>query len=299
VDQIKKGEIIMEWFFLVGALALATLRLATPLIFAGMGGLMSERSGVVNVALEGFMLTGAFAGAVAGYFGNSAWIGWIAAMVAGLFIGAIYAFFVPEMKADQIVTGTAINLLVVGVAPFLTKIIFNSTGSTPPLAVEHRFSFEPTLMAFVLVMLVALWLKRTRSGLWVNFAGEHPEALTSSGVSVRKVRWGAVMMSGVFASCGGASLSLFLASSYSPMMSGGRGFMALAALIFGKWKPWPTFAACLFFGLTDAIQIRMQGVHIGEFEIPVQFIQILPYIVTIITLAGFIGVSRPPKALGH
>jgi len=289
----------MDMILLLGALLFASLRLATPLIFASMGGLLSERSGVVNVALEGFMLTGAFAGAVAGQYTASAWAGWVAAIFAGALIGAIYAFFVLEMKADQIVTGTAINLLVVGVAPFLTKILFNSTGSTPPLLVEDRFTFEPTLMAFVLVGLVALWLRKTRSGLWVNFAGEHPKALTASGVSVRKVRWAAVTMSGVLASMGGASLSLFLASSYSPMMSGGRGFMALAALIFGKWKPLPAFAACLFFGLTDAIQIRLQGVHIGEFEIPVQFIQILPYIVTIITLAGFIGVSRPPKALGQ
>lgn len=289
----------MTLVLLITALSLATLRLATPLIFAAMGGLMSERSGVVNVALEGFMLTGAFSGAVVAYFSHYAWMGWFAAFIVGLAMGAFYAFFVIELKADQIVTGTAINLLVVGVAPFLTKIIFDSTGSTPALPIAHRFTFEPTLIAFVVVILLTQWLRLSRSGLWLTFAGEHPEALASSGVSVKKVRWSAVILSGGLAAWGGASLSLFLSSSYSPLMTGGRGFMALAALIFGKWKPVPTLLACLFFGLADAMQIRLQGVSFGDFEIPVQFIQILPYIVTIVALAGFIGVSRPPKALGQ
>ena len=288
----------MDFTLMLFALALATLRLATPLIFSAMGGMMSERSGVINVALESFMLVGAFVGAVAGYYSSSAWIGWIAALVAGLIIGALYALFVIELRADQIVTGMAFNLLVMGVIPFVTKILFNSTGSTPALQVEHRFNFEPLLMAFILVALLTFWLKRSRSGLWLLFAGEHPEALMASGVSVRKVRWTAVTLSGAFAAWGGASLSLFLASAYSPMMTGGRGFMALAALIFGKWKPLPAFLACLLFAFADAVQIRLQGVQVAGVEVPVQFVQILPYIVTIIALAGFIGASRPPKALG-
>lgn len=289
----------METLTWILALTLATLRLATPLIFASMGGLMSERSGVVNVALEGFMLIGAFAGAVVGYNYDSAWAGWGAALIAGLAIGALYAFFVIELKADQIITGMAFNLLVMGLIPFITKILYSSTGSTPALLVEDRFTFEPLLLAIALVAGISFWLYRTRSGLWVLFAGEHPEALTASGVSVRKVRWAAVTLSGGFAAFGGASLSLFLASSYSPMMTGGRGFMALAALIFGKWKPVPALAACILFALADAVQIRLQGVQVGGIEIPVQFVQILPYIVTIIALAGFIGKSRAPKALGH
>ena len=288
----------MEWFLVVFSLLLATLRLATPLIFAAMGGFMSERSGVVNVALEGFMLTGAFAGAVVGFGFESAWLGWGAALIAGLFIGALYALFTIELKADQIITGMAFNLLVMGLIPFATKILYSSTGSTPALLLEDRFSFEPLLMGFVLVAALTFWLYKTRSGLWLLFAGEHPEALVASGVSVRKVRWIAVTLSGAFAAWGGASLSLFLASAYSPMMTGGRGFMALAALIFGKWKPLPAFLACLLFAFADAVQIRLQGVQVGGLEIPVQFIQILPYIVTIIALAGFIGNSRAPKALG-
>jgi simple sugar transport system permease protein len=289
----------MDFFFVIFALALATLRLATPLIFASMGGMMSERSGVVNVALESFMLVGAFSGSVVAVYSSSAWLGWGAALVAGLIIGALYALFVIELGADQIVTGMAFNLLVMGVIPFATKILFNSTGSTPPLPAEFRFTYEPLIFAFVLVAALTFWLKKSRSGLWLLFAGENPEALLAAGISVRKVRWAAVSLSGAFAAWGGASLSLFLASSYSPMMSGGRGFMALAALIFGKWKPLPAFFACLLFAFADAIQIRLQGVQISGVTIPVQFIQILPYIVTIVALAGFIGASRPPKALGR
>lgn len=289
----------MEFFFMILALGLATLRLATPLIFASMGGMMSERSGVVNVALESFMLVGAFTGSVVAVYSSSAWFGWGAALIAGLLIGALYALFVIELGADQIVTGMAFNLLVMGVIPFATKILFSSTGSTPPLPAEFRFNYEPLIFAFVLVAALTFWLKKSRSGLWLLFSGENPEALISAGVSVRKVRWAAVSLSGAFAAWGGASLSLFLASSYSPMMSGGRGFMALAALIFGKWKPLPAFFACLLFAFADAVQIRLQGVQIGGTTVPVQFIQILPYIVTIVALAGFIGASRPPKALGR
>lgn len=287
-----------DMLLVVLSLLLAGLRMATPMIFASMGGMMSERSGVVNIALEGFMLTGAFAAAVVAYYLESAWAGWGVALIAGSLIGALYAFFVIELKADQIVTGTAINILTVGVIPFLTKILFNSTGSTPGIGLEDRFSFEPTLMAFILVAGLTYWFYQTHSGLWLQFAGEHPEALASAGVSVRKVRWFSVIASGAMAAMGGASLSTFLASSYSPMMTGGRGFMALAALIFDRWKPLPTLAACLFFGITDALQIRLQGVSVGGVEVPVQFIQILPYVVTIIALAGFFGKSEAPKSLG-
>ncbi|WP_415062348.1 ABC transporter permease [Bdellovibrio sp.] len=289
----------MELTALFLALLFATLRLATPLIFAAMGGFMSERSGVVNVALEGFMLSGAFVGAVVGHQFASAWMGWVAALLIGLCVGALYALFVIELKADQIISGMALNLLVMGLIPFITKILYNSTGSTPALLVEDRFRVEPLVMALLLVGVLTFWLYKTRSGLWLLFAGEHPQALLASGVSVRKVHWAAVCASGAFAAWGGASLSLFLASSYSPLMTGGRGFMALAALIFGKWKPVPAFLACLLFAFADAMQIRLQGVRIGEVEIPVQFVQILPYLVTIIALAGFIGKSRSPKALGQ
>ncbi|MGZ3768845.1 MAG: ABC transporter permease [Bdellovibrio sp.] len=288
----------MDYLIMVFSLSLATLRLATPLIFASMGGLMSERSGIVNVALEGFMLIGAFAGAVAGHHYNSAWIGWLFTIAAGAAIGAFYALFTIKLKSDQIITGMAFNLLVMGLIPFITKILYNSTGSTPPIDVLSRFGYEPMIMSLILVIVINFWLYKMRSGLWLLFAGEHPEALVSSGINIRKVRWIAVTLSGVFAAWGGASLSLFLSSSYSPLMTGGRGFMALAALIFGKWKPIPTLGACFLFAFADALQIRLQGIKFWNVEVPVQFIQILPYFVTIIALAGFIGKSRAPKALG-
>lgn len=289
----------MEFLALVIPLVFATLRLATPLAFAAMGGFMSERSGVVNVALEGFMLVGAFTGAVLAHSFASEWLGWGGAFIAGLLIGAIYALFVIELKANQIVTGMALNLLVTGLIPFITKILFNSTGSTPTLPVDDRFTWEPLAFLALLVAGITFWLYKTRSGLWLLFAGEKPEALAASGVSVRKVRWIAVTLSGGLAAWGGASLSLFLASSYSPMMSGGRGYMALAALIFGKWMPVPAVCACLLFAFAEAMQIRLQGVQIAGFTIPFQFIQILPYVVTIIALAGFIGKNKAPSALGQ
>lgn len=277
---------------------LAVLRMSTPLIFASLAGLFSERSGVVNIALEGFMLVGAFTGAVVAHYTGSPWLGWMGAFVAGALFSSIYGIFALKLRADQIVAGTAMNLLAIGCIPFATKILFNSTGSTPSLPLDGRFSWEPLVVATLLIVFVVYVIRRTRWGLWILFAGEHPVALQSSGVRVDRVRWTSVLLSGGIAAWGGATLSLALASSYSPLMTAGRGFIALAALIFGRWKPLPAVAACLFFGLTDAIQIRLQGSEIGGFAVPVQFIQVLPYVITLITLAGGLGRSRPPKALG-
>lgn len=276
----------------------AALRLSAPLIFAAMGGLLSERSGVINIALEGFMLSGAFAAATVAFLTGSAWAGWGAGFLAGAGFAALYALSVIESRADQIVAGTAFNLFAIGFIPFLGKIVFDSTGSTPALAIESRFTIEPMIFAALSVGALVLLFRRTRAGLWVAFAGERPEALLSSGVSVRKIRWAAVVIGGGLAGWGGASLSLALASSYSPLMTAGRGFIALAALISGKWRPLPAVAACFIFALTDAMQIRWQGARILDFKVPVQFIQILPYVLTLIVLAGFIGTSRAPKALG-
>lgn len=277
----------------------ASVRMAVPLIFTSLGGLLSERSGIVNVALEGFILVGAFVGAVTAHYTQNPWIGFLCASIAGTLFAALYAFLVIEFKANQIVTGTAANLLAMGIIPFATKILFDSTGSTPALPLEARFNYAPMVLSLIVLAIVGYFMNKTYAGLWINVAGEHPQALSTSGISVRKVRWYSVLASGTLAGMGGASLSLWLASSYSPLMSGGRGFMALAALIFGKWKPIPTASACLFFGLVDALQIRLQGVPILGVQIPVQFIQILPYILTMIALAGLFGQSREPKALGQ
>lgn len=278
---------------------LSVVRVSTPLLLGSMGGLMSERSGVVNIALEGLMLIGAFAAAVATTWTQSPTIGLCASMATGAALAWIYAVFVIRWKADQIVAGTAINLMAAGIPPFLSNIWFDSTTSTPILPIESRFSHAPIWIALLAVAVIAFWLRRSRGGLWLQFAGEKPEALDAAGVSVLRTRYFAVVMSGVLAGMGGASLSIFLSSSFSRNMTAGRGFMALAALILGKWKPIPAAAACLLFGVADVLQIRLQGVTLwGSEPVPVQFIQILPYVLTVLVLAGFVGESRPPKALG-
>lgn len=281
------------------AISASTLRVSTPLIFAALGGLVSERAGVINIALEGMMLVGAFAGAAVAVGFHSPWIGACAAGGAGMLIAALYGLFVIELRSDQIVAGTAVNILAAGLTPFLTKILYGSTTSTPSLPLNLRFHEAPVWIAFALVAVSWAWLRYLPSGLWIRFAGEHPEALAVAGIRVNRVRWVAVLASGCLAGFGGASLSIFLASSFSRNMTAGRGFMAIAALIFGKWRPVPAAAACLLFGFADAIQIRLQGIVLwGTEPVPVQFIQILPYLITIGVLAGFVGRSRAPKALG-
>ncbi len=274
----------------------SVLRGATPLVFASMGGLLSERSGIIQIALEGIMLMGALFAAIGGLYFGSAWAGFFLGGVAGLCTAFIFGIFALVFRTDQIIVGTGINLLAVGVAPFMTKILYNSTGSTPNLPIEVRFSFEPVVVSILLAILIWYVFSKTKAGLLLRFAGEEPLALAAAGYSVEKVRWAFLLAAGFVTGLGGGSLSLFLASSYSPNMTAGRGFMALAALIFGKWKPLPVLGACLFFAVIDAVQIRLQGVETG---IPVQWVQALPYLVTIIALAGFFGHSRAPKALGQ
>jgi len=289
----------IETHWMLFSFLFAVLRLSTPLIFASLGGFLSERSGVVQIGLEGLMLVGAFVGAVAAHQSSSSWIGWSAAFAAGVFVAAAYAFFVIELEADQIVAGTALNLTMAGFIPFISKIIFNSTGSTPAIEIGHRFFWEPVAVALLSAFLIQIWFSKTNSGLWVRFAGDKPLALESSGVSARKIRWLCSLGCGGLAAWGGASLSLFLASSYSPMMTSGRGFIALAALIFGRWRPWSVFLACLLFGAAETFQIRWQGQKIADFSVPVELIQILPYIFTLVALAGFVGKTPAPSAAGR
>jgi len=277
----------------------STLRVSTPLIFAALGGMCSERAGVINIALEGLMLIGALGAAVGTLATHSPWLGAAGGMAAAVALAAVYALFVIRLRANQIVAGTAINMLALGLTPFLCKILYDATGSTPMIPLDERFESAPLYLAWGLVGLCWFALKHTRAGLCVSFAGEHPEALDAAGIRVNRVRWAAVLLSGALAGMGGASLSIFLSSSFSRDMTAGRGFMALAALIFGKWKPVPAALACLLFGFADAAQVRLQGIVLwGSQPVPLQFVQVLPYVVTILVLAGFVGRSRPPKALG-
>jgi general nucleoside transport system permease protein len=283
------------------ALIASSVRLATPLILAAMGGLFSERAGVINIALEGMMLAGAFTAAAVTWRTGSPWFGMAGAVLAGLAIALVHAVACIRYKADHVVTGTALNILMTGLPAFLSGAFFRSSGSTPQLPKEQLLPQAPIVMAFAAVPLVWYVLYRTPFGLRLRSVGENPEAADAAGVSVSGVQYAGVLLSGVLAAIGGAYLSIGQSSLFTRNMTSGRGFIALAALIFGKWRPAPTLFACLLFGFTEAVTIQMQGVvklPSGE-DLPVQFIQMVPYILTIVVLAGFIGQSRPPRALGR
>lgn len=279
---------------------LSSIRMATPLWFAAMGGLLAERSGVVNLALEGLMLIGAFTGAAVAYSFGSPVLGFIAAGAAGALLATLFGFFTLTLKGDQVVIGMGINLLSTGLTPFLNKYFFQVTSSTPSLGMDQRFGYGPTFFALGLIAAVSLWLRRSVSGLWVRVAGEHPTALASAGIRVNRVRWATVILSGVFAGFGGATMATMLASAFSRQMTAGAGFMAIAALILGRWAPLPTALGCFLFGLTDSVQIRLQGQLTGaDSAWLLQLIQLAPYIVTLSVLAGAIRSSSAPKALGE
>ena len=293
------------------SLIASTIRLATPLVLAALGGLFSERSGVINIALEGKMLAGAFTAAALTHavdtrFGMGAaspWIGLFGGMLAGLLIAAIYAVSCIKFKADQVVSGAAINILMLGMPGLLSGAFFLSSGSTPQIPKDHLLPQSPAVIAIAILALVAgIWyvVYKTPFGLRLRAVGENPEAADAAGVSVSRIRYSGVLLAGVLAGIGGAYLSIGQSSLFTRNMTAGRGFIALAALIFGKWRPVQTLLACLLFGFTEAVSIQMQGVFklpSGD-DIPVQFIQMVPYVLTIVVLAGFIGSSRPPRALG-
>ncbi|HEX8175597.1 MAG TPA: ABC transporter permease [Pyrinomonadaceae bacterium] len=280
-------------------LIFSMLRLATPLIWAALGGLFSERSGVINIALEGIMLAGAFTAASVTYYAGNPWLGLLAGIAAGVFIAGVHAVACIRFNANQVVSGMAINILMVGIPAFLGGAFFASTGSTPQIAKEHLIPWTPVILAFLMVPVTWYVLYRTPFGLRLRAVGEKPEAADAAGVSVKLMRYSAVLISGALAGVGGAYLSIGQSSLFTRNMTSGRGFIALAALIFGKWRPVQTMLACLLFGFTEAISIQLQGVRLpsGE-DIPNQFIQIIPYVLTIVVLAGFIGQSRAPRALG-
>ncbi len=272
----------------------SAVRLSTPLLLAALGGLYSERSGVINIALEGLMLAGAFTAATVTHYTGNPWIGLAAAILAGALVALVHGIACIQFKADQVVSGTAINILFLGIPALLSGALFESTGATPQLPKEQLIPMAPIIVAFALVPVTWYVLYRTRFGLRLRAVGENPEAADTAGVDVSRVRYLGVILSGALAAIGGAYLSIGQSSLFARNMSAGRGFIALAALIFGKWRPVQTMLACLLFGFAEALSIQMQGVS----QIPVQFIQIIPYVLTIVVLAGFIGHSRAPRALG-
>ena len=316
----------METFDALIVISASGIRLAVPLIFASLAGLWSERSGIVDIGLEGKMLTGAFAAAAIALLTGSAWAGLGAGIVASIGVSLIHGYASIDQRANQIVSGTAINMVADGMTALIGNAIWSQGGRTPQLpdsalfrAIDlpfaHSLGAVPilgpiyerlisghdglTYLAFALAPATYWVLYNTRFGLRLRAVGENPAAVDTAGISVRGLRYGAVIICGVLVGMAGVYLSIAQAAYFQPHMSAGKGFIALAALVFAKWRPWPALATCLLFGFLDALSIRMQGFILpGIGQVPVQAIQALPYVLTVILLAGFIGKAIPPKASG-
>jgi simple sugar transport system permease protein len=278
---------------------MATLRMATPLLFAAMGGLLSERSGVMNIALEGMMLIGAFFAVAGTHYLHNPWLGLLCGVLAAGVAGAIHAFWCITMRADQIVAGTAINLLGLGITAYLIQEIWGRAGQTD--AVEKLPTIGRGLsvlvpVAFILVPVVHFLLFTTKPGLRIQASGEHPRAAESVGIPVPVYRYACVIASGVLAGFGGAALSIGDLSFFTRDMTQGRGFISLAAVIFGNWTPFGTLGAALLFAASQAFQIRAQVAGIG---ISKDLLLALPYLLTLVAIAGLVRRSRPPAGLGQ
>jgi simple sugar transport system permease protein len=304
----------------------STIRLSVPLIFACLGGLYSERAGVFDIGLEGKMLAAAFAAAAVASLTLSAWAGLAAAILVSVALALVHGFASITHRGDQIVSGVAINIIAAGLTAQVGVTLFNQGGQTPQLAQQARFleielpgswalreipilgplyreviSGHNVLVyaAFAAVVLTWWAIYRTRFGLRVRAVGENPAAADTAGVPVAAVRYMAVACCGVLCGFAGAYLAIAQSALFIPLMTAGKGFIALAALVFAKWRPLPALGACLLFGFLDAVAIRLQGTPVpGIGLIPVQFIQAAPYALTVILLAGFIGRATPPKAGG-
>ncbi len=263
------------------------LRLSIPLLFAAYGGLISERSGLANVALEGKLLISAFAGAAVAAATQNPWLGLVAGVSAGAFGGWLFGALALYSRADHIVIGTAFNMLVAGLIPTITRSWFGVTGSTPQLERSARLPSDVGFFVLAIVIGGLLYwaLRETRWGLRLKAAGDEPEALRVQGVSARGVRLWASTLAGAIVAFGGIDLSLCQGSGYIRDMAGGRGFIALAALIFGGWRPVQTGLACLLFAAADAAQMLLQGKSVFDWVIPNSIVQIVPYIATLMVLA--------------
>jgi simple sugar transport system permease protein len=296
-------EILAEIFTI--AFFLSVFRFATPLIFAALGGMFSERSGIINIALEGLMLAGAFTAAVVTYETGNPFFGFLCGMIAGGVLALFFAVACIKFEADQVVAGFGINILMLGLPALLSSAIYDSAGSTQQIdkanLLPEIFGLNvATILAFLLVPFCWYVFYKTPFGLRLRATGENPAAADAAGVDVIKLRYSAVIISGILAAAGGAYLSTGQSSLFTRGMTAGRGFIALAALILAKWRPVQVLLACLFFGFTEALTIPLANIKTASGEnVPVQFIQIIPYVLTIIVLAGFIGLSRAPKALGN
>jgi general nucleoside transport system permease protein len=315
-----------EYFLIVVLLMDSTLRVAAPLVLAALGGLFAERSGVVDIGLEGKMLAAAFAAAAAAAVTGSAWIGLGAAIGTSVLLALLHGYACITHAGNQVVSGMALNIVVAGLTVVVGNAWFQRGGQTPQLTGDARFApidlpFAATLedvpvigglyseivsghnilvyIAAAAVPLVGWFIYRTRFGLRLRAVGENPAAVDTAGISVAAMRYKALMIGGVLCGLSGAYLSIAHNAAFIRDMSAGKGYLALAALIFGKWRPGPTLIACLLFAFADAIQVRLQGTALPLIGvIPVQFIQVLPYVLTVLLLAGFVGRAVAPKAIG-
>jgi len=302
------------------------IRLAVPLICACLAGLWSERSGVVDIGLEGKILVGAFAAAAMATATGSAWLGLAAAILATIAVSLVHGYASIDQRANQIVSGTAINMVADGITALIGNAIWSQGGRTPQLPdtalfnaiklpfvdalapapflgpiYKHLISGHDliTYIGFACVPLTYWALYRTRFGLRLRAVGENPAAVDTAGLSVGGLRYRAVIICGALVGLSGAYLSISQAAYFQPHMSAGKGFIALAALVFAKWRPWPALATCLLFGVLDALATRLQGVPLPFVgPVPVQAIEALPYLLTVVLLAGFIGKAIPPRASG-
>ncbi len=311
---------------LVASVLASSVRLATPLILCALAGMFAERSGVVDIGLEGKMLSAAFAAGAAGAASGSWMLALVAAMAVGVALSMLHGLACVSYPGDQVVSGVAINIIAAGLTVVLGIAWFQQGGQTPPLASGIRLqpllphagdalAFVPLLgrvvgeallghsalvyAAYALVPASWWLLFRTRFGLRLRAVGENPQMVDAAGVSVAGLRYRALALNGLLCGLAGSYLVLAQSASFSPHMTAGRGFMALAALIFGRWHPVGALWACLLFGFLDAVAIRLQGVALpGVGEVPVQAIQALPYLLTVVLLAGFIGKAVAPQAIG-
>jgi simple sugar transport system permease protein len=309
-----------------GAMLASTLRVSTPLIFCALAGLLSERSGVVDIALEGKMLLAAFAAGACGAAFGSTTLALLAAMAVAISMSWMHGLACVSHKGDQVVSGVAINIIAAGLTAVLGAAWFAQGGQTPPVSNEVRIQTlwpalaeaarglplvghvlgdgllgHNALVYLALLLVPAVWwlVFRTRFGLRLRAVGENPQMVDAAGVSVQGLRYAALTLNGMLCGLAGSYLVLAQSSSFSQNMTAGRGFMALAALIFGRWHPVNALWACLLFGFLDATAIRLQGVQLPVLgEVPVQIIQALPYVLTVVLLAGLIGPATAPKALG-
>jgi simple sugar transport system permease protein len=297
-------------------LLVATIRLSTPITLAAVGATICEKSGIVNIAMEGMMIVGAFFGLVGAMFTGNPWMGLLLAVLAGGVFSLLHAFATVSLHLEHVVSGAVLNILAFGVIRFLMVLIYGHPGTTDPIQFSLKsfqwaipglskipvlgpifFNQTPIVyFSFILIIFFTFFLKKTKLGLHIKAAGEHPLALETIGVSVYKMRYTGVFISGMMAGLAGAYLSIENAVSFTEGMSNGKGFIAMAAMISGGWTPIGAFLASLFFGFADALQVRLQIAV--SLNIPEELFIILPYVLTVAAVAGLVRRSRPPKADG-